>query len=454
MTFLVCHAHCYQPPREDPWTGKVPAEPSAEPDHDWNERITRECYAALAAIPVGVEESRRTLNGYAWLSFDVGPTLVRWLERERPEVVDAMREGDRAAIARTGHGNAMAAPYHHVILPLASRLEKVSEVRWGVREFRRVFGRDPLGIWLPETAVDGETLEVVAAEGLRYTILAPTQVTAPDPAGGPMRWSAGGRELLLCCYDGGIAHDIAFGDLLRDGGRFAERMLSAADGRAVVGWATDGETFGHHHQWGDLALGAMLDRVIGVTGVTVASYDAVVAAVGPGDEALLVEPSSWSCSHGVGRWQRNCGCRMDPATSQEWRQPLRDGLRALRTGIDGVLDRAWQPAWGDRTERREMLGPDFPGGDLPAQALRLLAADRHALAMFTSCAWFFDDIARIEPWLVLRHAVRALELLPPEDAAPLRGEFEATLATARSNVAGRDSGAGLLSRPTPPDDRG
>jgi hypothetical protein len=405
----------------------------------------------LAAIPV--REGQATINAYEWLSFDVGPTLVRWLERERPEVVDAMREGDREAIARTGHGNAIVAPYHHVILPLASRRDKVSEVRWGVREFRRVFGRDPLGIWLPETAVDGETLEVVAAEGLRYTILAPSQVTAPDSGGRPMRWSAGSREVLLCCYDGGIAHDIAFGDLLQDGNRFAERMLSAAEGRTVVGWATDGETFGHHHQWGDLALGAMLDRVIGVTGVTVASYDAVVAAVGPGDEAVLVEPSSWSCSHGVGRWRGDCGCRMDPATRQEWRVPLRTGLVALRRGVDAVLDRRWHAAWGHRIERRDALGPDFTAGGLPEEARRLLEADRHAMAMFTSCAWFFDDIARIEPWLVLRHAVRALELLPTEDAAPLREELEAALAGAVSNRPSGESGAGLLSRPTPPDDR-
>lgn len=452
MTLVVGHLHCYQPPREDPWTGEVPAEPSAAPDHDWNERITGECYAPLAAIPV--RDGQATINAYQWLSFDVGPTLVRWLERRRPDVLAAMIAGDRAGIERAGHGNAIAAPYHHVILPLASRREKRTEVRWGVREFRRVFGRDPLGFWLPETAVDAETLEVLATEGLRYTVLAPHQVTAPDPAGRPQQWSGGGHQLLLCCYDGAIAHEIAFGDLLRDGGRFAEHVLSAVAGREVVAWATDGETFGHHHRWGDLALGAMLDRVAGAGEARSASFDAVVATVPAAGVATLVEPSSWSCAHGIGRWREDCGCRMDPATTQAWRVPLRRGLAELRLGIDAVLDRHWRAEWGDRTEHRDALGPDVTAGGLPEEARQLLEADRHAMAMFTSCAWFFDDIARIEPWLVLRHAVRALELLPHGEAAPLRGGLEATLATAVSNVDGRDNGAELLSRPTPPDDRG
>jgi alpha-amylase/alpha-mannosidase (GH57 family) len=455
MTLLVCHAHFYQPPREDPWTGTVPAEPSAAPNHDWNSRITRECYAALAAIPVGDDhdEPRRTLNGYDWLSFDAGPTLVRWLERERPDVVAAMQAGDRHAIARTGHGNAIAAPYHHIILPLASRREKVTEVRWGVREFRRIFGREPLGIWLPETAVDRETLEVVAAEGLRYTILAPDQVAEADPAGRPLRWSSGDHTLLLCCYDGPISHDIAFGDLLQDGNRFADRLMGAAAGRDVLGWATDGETFGHHHRWGDLGLGAMLDRIRRADGARLVSYDAVTATVPATGEAALVEPSSWSCSHGVGRWQADCGCRMDPATSQGWRVPLRQGLDALRRGVDDAIATSWQPAWGNRYERRNALGPDFTDADLPAEAQRLLEADRHAMVMFTSCASFFDDIARIEPWLVLRHAVRAMELLPADLATPMRATLEATLATAVSNEPGRDSAADLLNRPLPPDDR-
>ena len=193
---LLVHAHCYQPPREEPWLELVPREPSATPDHDWNVRITRECYAPLGTSPVLDAEgrSRRVINAWEWLSFDVGPTLVEWLQRAAPSVLTAMVAGDRAAIRRTGHGTAIAAPYHHIILPLASRRDKETEVRWGIAEFRRLFGREPRGLWLPETAVDEETLEVLADADIRFTLLAPHQVAALNPEGGPVRWQGNGRE--------------------------------------------------------------------------------------------------------------------------------------------------------------------------------------------------------------------------------------------------------------------
>lgn len=463
-TRLVVHGHFYQPPREDPWLELVPRERGAAPDHDWNERITRECYAPLAAAPVldATGAMRRAFNAYAWMSFDVGATLARWLAREAPVVLDAMVAGDREAIQRTGHGNAIAAPYHHAILPLASRRDKVTEVRWGIRDFRRVFGRDPLGLWLPETAADEETLEVLLEEGIRFTILAPHQVTAPDPLGRPLAWRRGDRTLSLIVYDGGLSHEVAFGDLLKDGRRFAERVregesrletrdsnggipVSDRESRISV-IATDGETFGHHHRFGDLALASMLDRVRQDATVEIVGAEAVAALPAAGD-ATLVSPTSWSCAHGIGRWQEDCGCRMDPYTSQEWRTPLRAGLDVLAQGIDAVVERDWPVDAGDWHAARDAAGPDQLGtADLPVSCRPLLEAERHRLAMFTSCAWFFDDIARIEPRLVLRHAAAALDLLPILDGEALEEALLVALGMARANDPADGTGAEIWRR--------
>lgn len=463
MPRLVIHGHFYQPPREDPWLELVPTEPSAAPDHDWNARITRECYAPLAAVPVLDEGGivRRVFNAYEHLSFNVGPTLARWLERHEPGVLGAMVAGDRAAIARTGHGNAMAMPFHHVILPLMSRRDKRTEVRWGIREFRRVFARNPLGMWLPETAVDTETLEVLAEEGIRFTILAPHQVTEPDPAGRPLRWSRDGRSLDLVVYDGPLSHGVAFGELLKDGGWFAHRLLHATrDARGArredraplalrpspvaVALATDGETYGHHHRFGDLALGVMLDRLTSREDVRIVGAEALVAEVGPAGEAVLVDRTSWSCAHGLGRWQEACGCRMEAGTSQEWRAPLRAGLEVMAAGIDAVVERDWPVELGDWHAVRDAAGPDLDGvADLPDTALALLDAERHRLAMFTSCAWFFDDLARIEPRLVLQHAARALKFLPHDDGEALESALMVALEMAESNDPEDGNGARL-----------
>jgi alpha-amylase/alpha-mannosidase (GH57 family) len=431
----------------------VPLDLTAAPDHDWNERITRECYAPLAAVPIRNSDGEvtRTVNCYEWLSFDVGPTLARWLEREHRDVYQAMQAGDRQSVKRTGFGTAIAAPYHHVILPLASRREKVTEIRWGVREFRRTFGRDPLGIWLPETAVDAETLEVVAAEGIKYTVLAPGQVVNADPEGRPMRWKHGKSELLICCYDGELAHGVAFGDLLNDGERMAGRLKERAQGQVVTSLATDGETFGHHHKWGDLAVGTAIDRLVADSSVQVVGFDEVAMQVVPSTSAELVEPSSWSCSHGVERWRSDCGCRMSADNSQSWRAPLRLGLEQLRAGIDKSIESAWKSEWGDRTVLRNEFGPAFLDTQLPPKARRLLKAERHAMAMFTSCAWFFDDISRVEPWLVLRQAVRALELLDAEDAVALRQALDEGLSSAVTNLPNGYNAAQLLNLDSPPD---
>ncbi|HEY3933756.1 MAG TPA: DUF3536 domain-containing protein [Gemmatimonadales bacterium] len=454
MHQVVIHGHFYQPPREEPWLELVPRELSAAPAHDWNERITRECYQPLAAARVLDAHGRiiDVVNAYEWCSFDVGPTLHRWFDRYAPEVGAAFVAGDRASLARTGAGNAMAMPYHHVILPLLSQRDKVTEVRWGIRDFTRRFGRAPEGIWLPETAVDEETLAVVAAAGIRFTVLAPSQVDVVPSFGRPGRWRAGrGHELAIFVYDGTLAHQVAFGDALVHADEW-ERSLTgmplARDGApSVVSIATDGETFGHHHHFGDLALAAVIHRIAKRDDAALTNFAAILRAAPPQHDVAIVSPSSWSCPHGVDRWRLACGCRTEPGTSQEWRVTLRHGLDALHAGMTAAVARRWPRSAGNLWEARDAAGPQVAdSADLPADARTLLAVHSHALAMFTSCAWFFDDLGRIEPAIVLRHAARALELLGRDDGMPLEAALIATLAEARSADPAKGDGAEIWRR--------
>lgn len=444
MQRLLIHAHCYQPPREDPWLELVSREPSAAPDHDWNIRITRECYAPLGTAPVLDAEGRirRVINAWEWLSFDVGPTLVSWLERAAPAVLDAMVAGDRAAIRRTGHGTAIAAPYHHVILPLASRRDKQTEVRWGIADFQRVFGRAPRGMWLPETAVDEETLEVLADAGIGFTLLAPHQVQTTAPDGGPVRWRGNGRELLLIPYDGGLSHGVAFGDLLRDADQLHDAIRARSELLSVI--AVDGETFGHHHRFGDLGVAALLDRIRDDPTIRVVNSEEVIAERGDPPGSAINNASSWSCAHGVERWRNDCGCRTDQDSQQQWRAPLRQGLESLSRKLTTVIAREWPVAAGVLA-----MSDGLPGkSDTPDSAVvrRLLELERHRLAMFTSCGWFFDDIARIEPRIVMRHAARALDLIDPDERVHFEADLVAALSEAEANDPADGNGATIWSR--------
>jgi alpha-amylase/alpha-mannosidase (GH57 family) len=459
---VVIHGHFYQPPREDPWLETVERELSAAPAHDWNERIEQECYRAVVAARRHTADGRigAVVNTLAAISFDFGPTLLAWLEREAPHTYAAVLAADRESAARHGgHGNAVAMPYHHLILPLASRRDKVTEVRWGIADFRRRFRRDPLGLWLPETAVDDETLDVLAAEGIRFTVLAPHQVEGAPPGGLPGRYrTAGGRTIALFTYDGGISHDVAFGGLLHDARAWAERLVAPdASGarRTLVAVATDGETFGHHHRFGEVALAWLLHHLETWRDVRVENFAAVLARHPAAADLRLVAPSSWSCPHGVERWRTDCACRMapDPAGRPlRWRAALRDGLDWLAAELhqlferDGarLLDGPWQAreeyvaAAGDPAGLRRLVSrsPDH------VRAAELLELEWHALQMFTSCGWFFDDIAGIEAQQVLRYAARAVELAGPE-AARLEAGLLDRLARAESTTPGVGTGRDL-----------
>lgn len=463
---VVLHGHFYQPPRENPWTNEVPVERSAAPFHDWNERVHDECYRAVAAARVLDGDGRiaAVVNTLEWISWDAGPTLLSWLAREAHDTYRAFLEADARSVSRLGHGNALAAPYHHVILPLASRRDKVTEVRWGITDFRRRFGREPEGMWLPEAAVDTETLEVLAAEGIRFTVLGPGQVEEAPPRGLPGRIRLpSGREIAVFVYDGGLSHDVAFGLLLKDAHAWARRM--AEDGgpeRRLASLATDGETFGHHHRWGDLALAASVLAVRERPDVRLENYASFLERNPPETGLTLVEPSSWSCAHGVERWRSECGCRMDPSkpTRQLWRTVLRDALDELAADLHDLFGREAGALLEAPWAARDAYGGVFDRGDAArlafvaeraarpldaretARAVDLLEMERDALRMFTSCGWFFDDLTGLEPLQVLRYAAHALALAGPE-AAPLEARLRERLAEAETNDPDARSGAHL-----------
>jgi alpha-amylase/alpha-mannosidase (GH57 family) len=483
----VVHAHFYQPPRENPEFDEIEAEPSASPYHDWNQRVERECYRAVVAARVPATNGRiaRLVNTLESISFNVGPTLFEWMERRAPATYEAILRADRTSCeAHRGHGNAIAQPYHHVILPLASRRDKVTEVRWGIADFRRRFGREPEGMWLPETAVDEETLDVLAEAGMRFTVLAPHQVKQAPAHGLPGRYTTNsGREIALFAYHGDISHGIAFGGLVRDADAWwraldaARASAMAREGRegpgrktpsgratALVSAATDGETYGHHHRFAEMALARVLD-LARQHAMRVENFASFLAQHPATRDVELVAPSSWSCAHGIERWRSDCGCRMDGARnpSQAWRAPLRQALNDLASDLHAAFEHeaaelfhdgwAARDAYGSvvatepsqqRGQREHFLSAWLRSGldqGLQGRALELLEMEREALRAFTSCAWFFDDIGGIEPRQVLRYARRAVQLAGGERGVSAEARLVETLGHARSNDLATGTGA-------------
>jgi alpha-amylase/alpha-mannosidase (GH57 family) len=453
---IVLHGHFYQPPREDPWTDEVPLQPTAAPFHDWNERIEAECYRPIAESRVLDDDGwvREVVNGLEGMSLDFGPTLLWWLERHAPGAYAAVLDADRRSVERLGHGNAMAMPYHHPILPLSDPRDRVTEIRWGIADFRRRFGREPEGMWLPETAVDDVTLDALAAEGIRFTVLAPHQVDPVPEDGRPVRYvTAGGREIALFVYDGALSHGVAFGSLLRDGVGWA-KLMAEGDPVPLRSIATDGETFGHHHKFAEMALAKAISELKARRDILVDSYAAFLGREGAHAAAVLVAPSAWSCAHGVERWRSDCGCRSDFAveSSQAWRGPLREALEWLARGLHAVFEHEGTPILGDPWAARDAYGAvvggvdderysfvrgwvtthDAARGSDVERALELLEMERNALRFFTSCAWFFDDVGGLEPRQVLLYAARALDLAGPEGDR-LRPGFVERLRAAVSN---------------------
>ncbi len=478
MKHYVClHGHFYQPPRENAWLEAIELQDSAYPYHDWNERITAECYApnADSRILDGVGRIVRIVNNYARISYNFGPTLLAWLEQHAPETYAAIIAADADSAAHFGgHGSALAQAYNHLILPLASNRDKRTQVIWGIEDFRYRFRRPPVGMWLPETAVDTATLECLAAHGIRFTVLAPHQAAAVRPvAGGDWQDVSGGRvdprvpylarlpggrEIVLFFYDGPASRAVAFEGLLRSGERLAARLrelLRADDEPQLAHIATDGETYGHHHRHGDMALAYALRLIEEDPRLQLTNYAEFLALHPPRHEVRIVENSSWSCAHGIERWRSDCGCSTggQPGWHQEWRQPLRAALDWLRDDITAdfeehagqLLREPWEARDDyisvvlDRNQRnvdaflaRHALRRFTPAEE--SRALRLMELQRHAMLMYTSCGWFFNDVSGIETVQVLQYAARVAQLAEELFDRPVEAPFVALLEPAVSNL--------------------
>ena len=475
---ICIHGHFYQPPRENPWLEEIEIQDSAHPYHDWNDRITAECYARNAAARILDDAGRieRITNNYARMSFNFGPTLLSWMADHTPGVYAAILEADRQSRERfSGHGSAMAQAYNHMILPLANTDDRTTQIRWGIRDFEHRFGRRPEGMWLPEAAVDLETLAIMAAHGIAFTVLSPFQagyVRAPEAADWedvsdgaidprrPYRQALpDGGDIAIFFYDGPISRDIAFGGLLNDGAAFAGRLKEAFsydyEEDQLVHMATDGETFGHHHRFGDMALAYALEAIDADEDVGLMNYGEYLADHPPVWEVEIKENTAWSCSHGVERWQSDCGCQsgQNPHWHQKWRAPLRSALDWLRDALaEGYSRQAGsllRDPWEARNAYIDVILDRSPesvtrflarhqrvvlGEAQQTRALKLLEMQRQAMLMYTSCGWFFDELSGIETVQVIQYAGRAVQLAADLFEDDTEAAFVAKLAQAKSNI--------------------
>lgn len=491
---LVVHGHFYQPPRENPWTGEVDPEPSAAPFPNWNERVHAECYRPNAHARVFDDFGRvaTIVNNYGLLNFDVGPTLMSWMQRHHPATHDRIVATDRESVkAHHGHGNAIAQGYNHAILPLCNARDRVTQVRWGLRDFRYRFGRDAESLWLPETAANAPTLDLMIDEGVRYVILAPSQAQAVRGPGEKawmdvshgtidttrayyhLHQDGSGRRLAVFFYDAHLAKAIAFDNVLSGSSEaLVDRFEQAAAGRdGLVHLATDGESYGHHTHFGDRCMAYALDREAPRRGIRILNYGEFLAFHAPTHEVRIKpgpdgEGTSWSCSHGVGRWIRDCGCHTGglPGWNQAWRKPLRTAFDGLRDFAAGVFEeeggRLFKDPWAARNDavdllllgekaRHDLFRRHARGrlGDADqVRALTLLEIQRMCMLQYTSCGWFFSDLGGIETVQVMKYAARAMDLLGQIGIEAPRGVFMDTLETARSNQPDSMSGAEIFER--------
>ncbi len=462
MTALIIHGHFYQPPRENPWTGEINPEPGAAPFHDWNERIHAECYAP-------------NINNYPHISFNFGPTLLSWLASHHRDTYQKILEADKlSAAARAGHGNAIAQAYGHAILPLCNERDRLTQVLWGLADFRFRFGREAESIWLPETAANDQILALLIEQGMRYVILAPNQAKGEVDSSRPYLFrhpDGSGRSIAVFFYNGPLARAIAFERALASSQGLVDRFISAAQFGDLVNVATDGETYGHHFKFGDLCLAHALGVEAKAAGFWITNYGEYLDRHPPQTEVEIDngpdgEGTSWSCAHGVGRWTRNCGCHTggEAGWNQEWRQPLRAAFNFLRDDAAIKFENAGAELLSDPWAARDqyidvILDPDRVGdGFLKCHAVRPLSApeaarvwqllemQRSALLMFTSCGWFFSDLAGIETLQVMRYAARAIDLMNQLGLEPPVKKFLEILSEAKSDRTEKGNGAEIFSR--------
>jgi alpha-amylase/alpha-mannosidase (GH57 family) len=488
--YICVHGHFYQPPRENPWLEAVERTDAAYPFHDWNERITAECYApnARARILDGRGRITQLVNNYARLSFNIGPTLLSWMKDASPTTYADILEADERSAARYGgHGSAMAQVYNHAIMPLAPPRDRRTQVVWGLGDFRHRFGRAPEGMWLAETAVDDATLDLLSEHGIAFVVLSPYQAARTRREGGAWVDVRGGRvdptmpylvelesgrSIAVFFYDGPISQGVAFEGLLTSADRFERRLLEGfgdRPGPQLVNIATDGESYGHHHRHGEMALAATLERLAHRDDVQVTNYAQYLELFPPTHQAEVVQSSSWSCAHGVERWRADCGCGSEGGQHQRWRGPLRDALEGLRLELADrfeqlageLLDDPWS-ARDDYIEvvldREANLAPFLErhavrplDGAETRRVVQALEMQRYALLMFTSCGWFFEELSRPEPVQVLRYAARAIQIAGTLTGDDLEPGFIAALAAAESNEPEFGDGRGIYEQSVRPE---
>ncbi len=476
--FICIHGHFYQPPRENPWLEEIEVDDSASPYHDWNERINAECYAPNSASRLLCEAGRiiNIVNNYARISFNFGPTLLSWMEKHVPAVYADVLQADRMSQeARSGHGNALAQIYNHLIMPLAHSRDKRTQITWGIADFRHRFQRLPEGMWLSETAVDLETLDIMAEQGIKFAILAPHQAARAKRISAA-RWAEvggglidttkayrlilpSGRWISIFFYNDAISRAVAFEGLLNKGEEFAARLLAGfkdrGQGNQLLSIATDGESYGHHHKFGDMALAYALHQIEAAGLVKLTNYGEYLEKNPPLYEVQINENTSWSCAHGLERWRADCGCNSGghPGWRQQWRTPLRQALDWLRDELAPLFEEKGreylQDPWSAREAYVEVIldrSEESRNGFLDRQArralgdgekttvLELLELERHALLMYTSCGWFFDEISALETVQILRYAARAMQLAEKLFGRDFERPFREIIAAAKSNL--------------------
>ncbi len=474
MKYICIHGHFYQPPRENAWLEYIQKQESAAPFHDWNERINFECYAPNRAARLLDAEGKLIdiINNYEYISFNFGSTLLSWMEKYDALTYEFLQKADKDSAARLeGHGNAMAQVYNHMIMPLASKRDKETQIKWGIRDFEYRFGRRPEGMWLAETAVDSETLELMVDNGITFVVLAPRQFKSYVNESGEEVKSEGvdcsksykvvlstGKEMTIFFYDGPLSQAIAFEGLLNDGVHFARKLMAAANGMSefsLVNIATDGETYGHHHRYGEMALASCIHQINQQEEFQLVNYAWYAAKFKPEAEVKIIEGSSWSCAHGIERWRSDCGCNTGGNASwhQKWRAPLREALDwlsaqveplyresisklvkqpkdARNAYIDIILER------NDKTRHAFIDKWVLPNGvdtEKETKVLRLFELQRNLMLMYTSCGWFFDEVSGIETNQILQYAARAIAYTKTLFGKDLEKEFVAKLEMIPSN---------------------
>ncbi|MBE7713685.1 MAG: DUF3536 domain-containing protein [Cyanobacteria bacterium SIG26] len=491
--FLTIHGHFYQPPRENPWLEAIELQDSALPFHDWNERICKECYNPNSVSRI-VDNRNRILdivNNYEYMSFNFGPTLLSWMEEFAPLTYERIIKADiESQSQHNGHGNAMAQVYNHIIMPLANLKDKETQVKWGIRDFEYRFGRKPEGIWLAETAVDDETLKVLVENGIKFTVLSPYQALKirkkntkdwQDVSWGnidPARSyeytikSDTSKKIDLFFYDGAISRSVAFDELLTDGNKFIKRLKEGVsevrDYPQLINIATDGESYGHHTKFGDMALSYVLKIKAEDEGFKITNYAEYLEAYKSDYEADIKQASSWSCFHGVGRWKEDCGCSTGghPGWNQKWRSSLRNALDYLRDElvkvfeyegpkyftkdvwevrndyIEVILDRSYSNI---RKFQKDHFQPELTEEE-KVKGMELLEIQRQAMLMYTSCGWFFSEISGIETVQIMKYAARAMQLAAGFTDENLEIKFLEILKEAKSNIQEFGTGKDIYER--------